>query len=86
MGKEFSRWFDDNSGYALHKPRKRSLPDCCAQSLEETERVIYLPVPQNKEPLRCRLFVCARCKRMYAKVAQDFVEIDNLLKYRTASE
>lgn len=79
---QFSKWFELNSGYTLHRLRLRPLKGCCKNHLCELEKQIYLPAV--KEPLP--LFQCGVCKRYYARTDRGFYHIDHLLRYRVETK
>ena len=84
MDEKFSRWFDKNSGYALHKTPKRSfsVSVCCGEVPAETGKKALFSHPESgvMEPMPlCR---CAHCGRHFIRWQQRFCPVENMLKLK----
>ena len=78
----FSDWFEQESGYALHRLRgKRLLKDCCGAQPLPLDKGIqeYLP---GKGEMVFPLYQCALCGRYLIPMENGWYKIENLLKYR----
>lgn len=82
--RKFAQWFDENSGYALHRPKKRqfSQKDCCGKPPEQTERRILFPDPVSGRMEPFLLYQCRNCGKLYVTWQGGFAEIENLMKYQ----
>lgn len=74
----FIGWFDENSGYTLHRHRGGFLNDCCKTNLHSDNRQIFLPGEREPFPLFC----CGVCGSYYAQSPRGFFAVGNLLKYK----
>ena len=82
MDEKFSRWFLENSGYALHKTPKRKFSTivCCGEIPAETgKRVLFAhPESGSMEPMDlCR---CKHCGKHFIRWNDSFCPVENLLK------
>lgn len=84
MKDNFSKWFDENSGYALHRPalRKFSTKLCCRAVPVEKGRSILFPNPQTGKMEPFALYYCSSCGKHYVRWKEGYCLIENLLKYQ----
>lgn len=84
MKDNFSKWFDENSGYALHRTamRKFSTKSCCGQIPEESGKSILFPNPETGKMESFPLYRCAVCGKHFVRWNSAFCIIDNLLKFK----
>lgn len=83
---DFSRWFDENSGYALHAVQTKPLAGCCAgAAIADGRRMVWLHAVAGREAAY-PLYQCARCGKHYAKRKDGFVYLENLLRFRVTAE
>jgi len=84
MSNNFSKWFDENSGYALHRTalRKFSIKNCCGSVPVESGKSILFPDPETGKMEPFQLYHCASCGKIFIRRKEGFCLIDNLLKYK----
>ncbi len=84
MNNNFSKWFDENSGYALHRTalRKFSIQNCCGAVPVESGKSILFPNPETGKMEPFLLYRCKACGKHYIRRKEGFCLIDNLLKYK----
>ena len=84
MNNNFSKWFDENSGYALHRTamRKFSHETCCGQIPAESGKSILFPDPETGKMEAFPLYRCTSCSKHFVRWKDRFCVIDNLLKYK----
>jgi len=82
--KGFAQWFDQNSGYALHRPARRDFgkKSCCGAAPQPTGKRILFPHPEKGSLEPFDLYRCATCGAFYVQWGEGFCPVDNLLKYR----
>lgn len=83
MPDKFQSWFDENSGYALHKTAKRkfSVKLCCEKEPEAMGKKILFPGFSGRME-RFDLYHCSICQKYYVKQGAYYCFVDNLLKYQ----
>lgn len=83
MPDRFHAWFDESSGYALHRTAKRrfSLTHCCEQVPQDSGKQLLFPDSGGRMEW-FPLYRCSNCKRWFVKQGEFFCPVDNLLKYQ----
>lgn len=82
MNEKFSRWFDENSGYALHKTPKRKFSTglCCGETPKETGKMALFPHPDSGKMEPMPLCRCEICGKHFILWNDGFCPVENLLK------
>lgn len=83
---DFSNWFQQSSGYALHRLRAKPLPSCCEGCVAPDGRYILLPSPDEEQLEKRPVCACKRCGRLYVSLPDGYAPIDNLLRYHVTNE
>lgn len=78
----FSQWFQENSGYSLHRVQRRhfSKTDCCGKQPQPTGRQILFQNPQTGEEQPFQLCRCSYCGAYYVGWQGRWCKIENLLR------
>lgn len=81
MPDKFQKWFDENSGYALHHTEKRAFSHtaCCGELPKNTGKRILFPMKGRMEEKE--LYRCSHCGLHFVRQGDGFCPIENLLKY-----
>lgn len=82
MPDRFQKWFDENSGYALHHTPKRAFTVklCCGELPQNTGKWILFPAKGRME--KKELYRCVHCGMHYVRQENSFCRIENLLKFQ----
>ncbi len=82
MNEKFSRWFEENSGYALHKTAKRKFSTklCCGEVPAETGKKALFSHPESGRMEPMELCRCHRCKKHFIRWDEHFCPVENLLR------
>lgn len=80
----FSAWFEENSGYALHRSNARnfSVTTCCGEQPVSTGQSILYPHPQKGGMEPFALYRCPKCKAFYVQWENKYARINQLMKYQ----
>ena len=84
----FNSWFNENSGYDLHRPSRRrfTVKTCCGKAPLPTAGKILYPHPETGRMEPFVLYQCPSCKSFFVKWGECFGKIDYLMKYQILSE